>query len=299
MASITVNRRPNAFKIVPIPEKKKIKYPALGQELLHKVFENVNIVAPSGSGKTTWIFNVLMNCCGPRTTVLAFSNSAESDSSWDGIKEWLNENKIRHVIDTDIIDDEKNNLIQEFIDWRVQVAKTEKEIAKQSKLESVLADKNVPFGGFMMQLAEEKKERPFLGTIDRCLVEKDGVTYEYPLFIVIVDDLSHRMKNPAIQTLIRMYRHMKCKLIISSQYSKDNSVGGRSNVSSILIWGGINRTRIKELYETSGCKLTFEEFFKLYLDAVTPTPELSHPYLHVDISRRLFSKSDLYDYDLQ
>jgi len=134
------------------------------------------------------------------------------------------------------------NIVEKFIEGCQ--AQREKDLIKREQEEAgtdwVFTDKGPLGGGYGFR--PEKKEKEILPTLDPWLEKHNGTVYTFAPFIVVFDDIADEVRNTYVTELIRLRRHLHCKVIISSQYSMDNKPVGRANVNSWFLWGGIDLT---------------------------------------------------------
>jgi len=273
---------PVKLKLIPIKVKGQ-KYPILGGGLINNLYSAIAEVGPVASGKTSFIFNVLDQCCGPETVVLIFSSTIHSDKGWIAILEWLDQNHIAHAAYTDIFMDGPNgkrNLIDEFMEGCI--AQGEIDLAKR-KNEGKAGNTwspGKPIGGGWHEPVENKKE--FLPTLDPYLVKVDKVKYVYQPWIIIMDDIAESLRNPSIGILIRKYRHFHAKVIVSSQHFVDAQSGARQNIRDWLLFRGLDYHKLMTIYGATGTDITFDRFQRRYKDATTE----KYKFLHIDVEHQ-------------
>lgn len=254
---------PNAFAYTPIPQKNKRKvYPSLGANVFKQDYAVIVIVGMSGQGKTTDVFNIFKAKAGPQTTGLIFCPSKDSDTGWEGIIDWCNKYNIRHV-EEHSIHQNGHNLLQEFNEGYEKRAEIEK---KQRKGE--IAPPGV-HGLIRDGSLDPPKKKEYLPTQDPQLVKIGGVEYSYPAFIVVLDDNSADMKDPAVLRLVRTFRHKHAILIMSTQRFKDNATVGRLNATLFLLHRGVEDKNLQEIHG-QGCRfIDYKVFLECYMKATS------------------------------
>lgn len=268
-------------KLKPIPVKVTgQKYPVLGNGLIKSLYSSAALVGPVASGKTTCVFNILDQCCGPETVVIIFSSTIHSDDGWIAIIEWLNQNNIAHVAYTSIFTQGpqgKRNLVQEFMDGCI--AQGAIDLAKRENEGKVIHMPGKPLGGGWHEKPDTKE---FLPTLDPYLVKVDKVKYQYAPFVLVFDDLAEDLRAPAIALLIRKYRHFHAKVVISSQHFVDAQPGARQNIRDWFLFRGLDYHKLNTIFGATGSNVSFEKFQRRYKDATLE----EHGFLHVDVASR-------------
>ena len=77
---------------------------------------------------------------------------------------------------------------------------------------------------------------------------------------------------------MKKYRHLRAKIIVSTQWDVDESPGTRGQIKHWFLFPGIGPKRLKTLYESAAPHISFERFLTRYRDAT----EEQHSYFHVD-----------------
>jgi len=92
-----------------------------------------------------------------------------------------------------------------------------------------------------------------------------------PEYLIIIDDLSHELKSEGIDTLLKQFRHFKCKVIISTQDLLDLPPSGRKQLDYVALFPLISRDRLKTVHKDLGLIQEFEPMERVY-KAITATP---------------------------
>jgi len=102
---------------------------------------------------------------------------------------------------------------------------------------------------------------------DRFKLEKENTKskYLYPSTIFFFDDLSKdELKSQEIGTLSQNNRHYGCLNIYSSQDWKNFDVKTRNNIDMLFLWNGLNKERLKSIYDQIQPPITYDNFLKMY-----------------------------------
>jgi hypothetical protein len=255
--------------------------------LIRPLYTSGFIVAPPNSGKTHLLYNIIANCAGPETVVIVFCPTVYEDKSWLKLTKWMDEEGIPYVAYEDFKTEDGVNLVQTFMDEYAQQAKRdqEKKEEREGKKEQFIGG---GWGRGAKYFKGGEKEKEFLPTIDDYLVKVDGVTYQYPPYIIIFDDMSEAMRDKYVARLVKKARHHRSKVFFSTQQWTDLNPGTRSSIKNWITFKGIGDGTMKAIHNACGTPLGFEPFLKLYRDA-TKEP---HAFLHYDKgSRKTFGST--------
>lgn len=289
MAAFRHLEKKHVKRLIPKPKDDQ-KYPVLGSDIIKSLYSLIDIQARPGSGKTTLIFDMLNSKCGPKTTVIIFSGSADLDDNMIYIIDWLKENHIRHAVHGDLVDENDNSIIDAFKkSWDIQRMKDEEMKSGTGNLQYY--DRPVPIGGSWSSEVKEVKEKKFYKTLDPHLVKIGGVTYEYPANILIFDDLGGKMRGKQAKELekfAKLHRHYKSLMIFSTQDLVDHSPGLRNIIKDWFLFSDIDQKRLIEIYKSVGASISESKFLQLY-NLATAKP---HDYAHIDVKLKTMSKND-------
>ena len=99
-----------------------------------------------------------------------------------------------------------------------------------------------------------------------------------PKHIFIFDDIGNELKLPSIAQLLKTNRHLKSKVIISSQYLNDLSVQGRKNIGYRLLFKGHTLEKLETIYKDADLSIPFEDFVEMYETAT----EKQYNFFYID-----------------
>jgi hypothetical protein len=267
MSFIKEQRINNAVVLpVPIdPQTKEDMKPIRGMELLPELYCNVFMLAKKHSGKSTLVYKIVKDCSDPRTHVIAFVSTVHKDKTYLQLKRYCKSKNIEFTGHTSIIDDDGKNILQELVtNLQNQIPEEENE-DDQSKTKSIiLCD------------SDDEDEKP-----------KRRYKYRVPQYIIILDDLSTELTNPAIVSLIKKNRHFFSKIIISNQYFNDLGKSGRKNIDFFLIFGSQPKDKLQEIWKEIDLSTPFDKFYELYKYST----EDRFNFLYVDVVQEKFRKN--------
>lgn len=229
----------NNFKVskikLPSIEKKKVR----GSELL-PLFSNSFICAKKNSGKSTVIWNVLKKCADKETILDLFVSTIEKDRSWIQMVTYFRNKGLTVNTHTSTIGDAGEDLIQAIIDDPIQddeESESEEEDLKYIAIETTPAEKT------------PKKRKPSKLAQRR---------------IVVLDDIGNELSKPAVSQLLKINRHLKCKVILSTQYLNDLSPMARRQIDVWLLFGGLKKNKLSQVIRDCDTSLDYDRFEEVY-----------------------------------
>ena len=225
-------------------EVKKIKNenldtrPIKGKDICNTCYSNMFLVAPTCSGKTTVIFEMLKRCAGKKTKIIAFVSTIYNDQNWNSIRIYFKKKKISFTSYTSIF--ENQDLLQTYVD----------ELTKEAE-------------------EREKKDTKEIDIYQSCLMFDNSDTeseeeYQTPKYIFIFDDLSNEIKTNSYDTLLKKARHFEILTITSSQNLKDLSPSSRNQIRIWILFQNLNDERLKTIYDAISSVIPYEQFKKMY-----------------------------------
>lgn len=240
----------NNVVIKPIKLDQIDKSKQVGIEYVDDLYANIFLCAKKKSGKTTVLFNLLKNSINKETKVYFFVSTINKDDSYKKILQYLDKKNIYFETYDSMIDD-KIDLLKELI---CKMKEETDEISEEEKEEEV---KNAMFKYCTtvddISVTIEKKKR------------KSKPRKIAPKFLIIFDDISAEIRNSqSIRSLLKMNRHMKSRIIISSQYPNDLFPDSRAQIDIWILFRGHNDEKLKLIYDSSDPTMDFERFKKLY-----------------------------------
>ena len=111
--------------------------------------------------------------------------------------------------------------------------------------------------------------------------------FRSPEYLIILDDLSNELKNPALKALLKKNRHFKSKVIVSSQYLNDLEPESRKQMDYILVFKGQPQKKLDEIYRDADVAVSPEEFYEIYKSAT----ESLYSFLYIDRGTDTFRKN--------
>ena len=246
--------------------------PVKGADLFD-IYCNIYICSKKKSGKTSVIYKIIKEFCTKNVTIVAFVSTLHKDSSWEAIQDYCDNKGIPFIGHTSLMDDVITDL--DKLDTLVKsLKKRSKDHEEGSSEPSTVkpVDRNMFDSTILNGAGEpvpEEEQEP----------KKTRSKYQVPEYFFIFDDISQELKHSAsITSLLKDSRHMKAKVIISSQSWNDVPLDGRGQIDYLLLFKGIPEKKLLEIYDEIGISPTFEQFEKIY-DLATNEP---FNFLYID-----------------
>jgi len=205
------------------------------------------MIARKKSGKTSTINTILQQVVGPKTTVIIFCPTVNLDPTYVKIREQLNDKEINTLFYEDVYDEDGVPILDLLIKSMKSIIENppEPEIQMVVKINPVTMVKTYEQVEFV-----EKKEK-----------------IHHPLFIIIFDDMSHRLSDPNITRLIKVHRHLSSNIIISSQYVHDIPVAAWKNCDIAFLFKSLGMDKLELLDERLDLSAPLELLIKMYNQA--------------------------------
>lgn len=262
----------NKVKIKPIDiqriDDKKIK----GKELFNQLYFLCAIFAKKKSGKTTIVNKIIDSCTNKLTTVIFFVGSGSKDASYDSIRNKLNERGIVNLFYDSFKDGEGDHLEQV-----INYMKCDEEEDEDSAQHKKIKHKFVKFESDSEE--EEKPRKP----------KKLA-----PEFLIIIDDMGQAIRNKKLAQLLKIHRHCKASIVLSTQNIKDLEPQQIEQLDTILLLRNIPMDRLEYLHNKSNLATPLNTFLDLYKNA---TKE-KYNFLYIDTVDETYRKNFNHQYNL-
>jgi hypothetical protein len=282
----------NDFKVEDIGAEYRDKdtRPIKGQELVPDLYANLFIASKKNSGKTTLICNIIKNCCDKNTTVIIFSGTLQLDPLWKWLRDWAPENlKDLEEYSSIIDDDGKTNLLKALykrLEDEAAIDDEEDDDDEQEKPRQVLRGGHDPALIYVDTIRGERLRKK----------RKKKSKYRTPKYLLVLDDISEELRNPAVAALLKKNRHFKCRVIVSSQYPWDLMPASRNQLQAMIIFGKQPDEKIVKIYEQLKVPIPFELFYKMY-KAATPADE-PYSFFYFEPTTPRFKKNFSHEFEI-
>lgn len=244
-----INKKINDIEIEPLQTKKNSIKNTLGYKLIPELYANIFLCAHKKSGKTTVLFNILKHCADKNTKIIFFVSTIDKDDSYKEILKYLDKKEIEYEKHTSMIDG-KIDILQNFINKLIKDAETEKLLEKIDEEKDNYDDRILLIDDDDSFKVKIEKQRKIIS----------------PEYIFVFDDISAEIqKSKSINALLKMNRHFKSKVIISSQYPNDIQPAARNQIDIWILFRGHNDDKLKLIFDASDPRdIKFEDFLELY-----------------------------------
>jgi hypothetical protein len=243
-----------------------------GKALFKNNLCNIFVCARKRSGKSSLIGNILKKMADKRTTIIIFSSTVNIDPCWKNIKEELEKKGINVLSYTHFIDDDGNNLLNDFLK-ELQ----EEEIEEEQKGSG--CSNPITNDGICLKFEPEKEPEK----IKKPYVPKKSV----PKYIIVGDDLSGDLRHNSWIKNLKSNRHRNIMNILSSQYFLDLNTGAMSNLDYMILFKGQDEDKLEKIHKRLDLGISLEDFKKMYNYCV----EEPFSFMYIDIRNDEYRKN--------
>ena len=208
----------------------------------HTPYFNMFLCARKKSGKSSCINLITQKCINKNTNIWVFCSTYEIDPTWKEIIKTL-ESKGNVVNCFDSIYEGKTNLLNEIIN----------EINKPEEEEEVPKVKERKLIQLTLDDVEEEQKKKYKPKKQAC---------EH---LIIFDDMPAAMlRSPSVARLLKIHRHSKTSVIISSQYPWDLQPQSLMQIDLFLAFKGLAEERLEKIHKLLDLSIDFEKFKEIY-----------------------------------
>ena len=203
---------------------------------------NMFLCARKKSGKSSLINTITQKCIDKRTIVWIFCSTYEIDPTWKEIIKNLNERGI--CVNTfDSIFDGKINQLDVILN---EINKGEEEVEEEKGIKKkMLINCDIP--------ESEKKKKEY----------KPKKTACENLFIF--DDMpAVQLRNPSVAKLLKVHRHSKSSVILSSQYLLDLQPQSILQLDYFIAFRSLSQDKMQQVHRLLDLSIDFDKFWDIY-----------------------------------
>lgn len=255
-----------------------------GSKLIANPYSTIFLCAKRKSGKTSVIGEILKNCTDRKTILWIFCPTANIDDNWKLIIKMLQDRgSVVNVFDS-IMENKKTNRLQGIID-ELLIPEEDEEIEKKKIKHPEKPVVRLLFDGPTIEeeIKEEKKEKYKPKKIA-------------PKHVFIFDDLSHELKNPSIQVLLKNGRHIRAMCLLSFQYCNDLLPSCWKQCEYAMIFRSFSKDKLEHLHRQLDLTMPLDQFIDIYDYAHR---DRGYDFLYIDVKpekfRRNFNKEIEYE----
>ena len=233
----------NKVHVPPLPSIENIA----GGNLFGQLYVNAFLIANKNSGKTTVLSSIILKSINKKTNIIFFVSTASKDSTYQYIFDKLDKRNINYTVYNEIEQD-GTNIIDTLIDGLlvsdpVVIRKKDKKVEEPPPIHN---------------LFEKEKEK----------VERKPKK-SAPKYIIVIDDMSNSTRDPCIARLLKIHRHLKMSVFISSQNLNDITPPAFRQLDYALIFRGLssNIPKLEQIHTNLDLPIEFDNFLEIYRDA--------------------------------
>jgi len=245
-------------------DPEKIKFGNVFPSPFHTTF----LCAKRRSGKTSVLAECLEKTSNKNTAFFIFCPTTQVDDSWKTIIEKLQKKgSVVNVFDS--IMDGKQNQLNTIIDT---LSKGEEE----EPVKPIKPVKKLIYDG-----ENQEHNKPQRASA----VKPKKISPEY---IFVFDDISSELKNPAVYKLLKMSRHLKASVYISTQYIHDIMPQGLKQAEYFILFKSFSEDKLEHLYHMLDLSISLEKFIDIYKYVMK---DAKYDFLFIDIKNEQFRKN--------
>lgn len=262
----------NSEKVTPIPMfggEKTDNRPIKGANLFPEIYSNIFICSKKKTGKTSVIFKILKDCANKDTNIIVFCSTLHKDVSYKNMRKYFDAKGIPFIGYTSFKEDGQDHLFElvKHLQDKAEKEEDEEEEEKIPKPKSVLRANDSD---------DEEKPR-----------KKKKDKFRAPEYIVVCDDISGELRNPALESLLKANRHYKMKVIVSSQWANDLFPSQIKQMDYLLLFRSHSIEKLTKLYKDADLSVPFQVFYKMYKYATS----FPYSFLYIDTNNESFRQN--------
>jgi hypothetical protein len=241
-----------------------------GGKFFKEIYNVTYLCSRRKSGKTSVLAEIMKKTTDKKTTFWLFVPTHKIDPSWVTIIETLRDRgNTVNVFDSFM--EGKTNILDEIVADLSSPEEEEKPSASTSLLNMTSIQPSI----VRPKAIEEKRK------------------YEYkpkktaPLHCFVVDDNSQELKSPALHSLVKLSRHLKASVYISSQYCNDLMPGVLKQLSYFICFRSMTRDKLEHIHRQLDLSIDLEKFYDIY-DFATKD---EFNFLYIDMRNQTFRKN--------
>jgi len=257
----------NDIEIKPI-KISKVKTDIYGSDMLPTPYGCVALIAKTNSGKTNALYNILQHTVDPKmkTNVVIFCSTIDLDDTYKKIIDLLEKKKKCTVMTHNHFIENKENIIEYYLD----IIKNPVIEEDEKPVQRILMGR-----GYIMEkpitIRKKKNKEP----------EKLS-----PKWIFIFDDLGKDTRSTAMNYMMKA-RHYKIRSFILTQHLSNISPVVRKQIGTCLLFRSFSKDKLQMIYEDLDIEIPFKIFEEIYTYA-TKDP---YSFLTYDVYKQIYRKN--------
>jgi hypothetical protein len=243
--------------------------------VLSNPYNTTFLCAKRKSGKTSVLAEILDKTSNKNTIFWVFCPTTNIDDSWKSIITKL-QNKGCLVNVFDSIMEGKRNQLNEIVDALSKGCDNDEPETKPIK--KLICD------SVQEEEQKEKKER-----------KPKKISPEH---IFCFDDISSELKNPSVNKLLKMSRHLKAAVYLSFQYACDIRPEAWVQAQYCILFKSFSEEKLQHVYKYLDLSLDFEKFKELYQYVMKDNGGVNYNFLFIDVKNQSYRKNFKYQLSL-
>ena len=237
-------------KKVPVPPLPKIEN-IMGGRMFPNLYLNCYICASKKKGKSVCLSSIILNSINKKTSVIFIVPTCNKDFTYQHIFDKLDKRDINYTVYQDM---EENGV--DIIDALIDGLLIDEPEVKHGESKKKQNPEPPPF--FNLFGHEEEAQ------VREKVVKKKAAKY-----LIIIDDCSQSTRSPSIARLLKVHRHLKASVFISSQNETDIVPASWRQLDYLLIFGGYssNLPKLENIHTNMDIPVPFDTFVDIYRDA--------------------------------
>lgn len=245
--------------------------PVKGESLFSEIYSNIFTLGKKKSGKSTVINKIVRSCSTKETTIIVIASTVDKDNEYKAMKDYCKTKGISFQSYTSMKEDDVNVL-------EALITKLQREAVEEEEDE----EPEVKQKGLGLFEYEEENDKP------------KKIKYRAPEYIIILDDISTELRSPILVKLMKMNRHFKSKIVISSQYCNDLLPAQLRQLDYCLVFKNETEDKLFKLHKDLDLAVDFPTFLKLYYNATND----KFNFFYIDVRSETYRKNFSHEYKL-
>lgn len=264
-------------------------------DIIPSLYYNMFICSKKKSGKTSLINSILTNATSKKTTIWLFCPTYQVDNTWKTMIRNFNEKG--YTINTfSSLKEGKMNILDNIIEDLSKSKDEDENDDLHKKKKSKVDDPVKPvitrqFCLFENDDLEEIEDNAIIemeGSITLKQAKRKRRTKKLtPENLFIFDDISTELRHPSLARILKVHRHLKASVIISSQYLHDLKPASILQLDYFICFKSFSLEKLEYIHKMLDLSVSFEDFWKLYKFS---TADKYH-FLYADVRREIFRKN--------
>ena len=216
--------------------------------------------------------------CSKKTSVIIIASTVHKDPTWKAIIERLEKRGIPYLAETDVIDENGTDLIEDFM---LQNKPADEEDGKSPLVEApAMPPSKIKASGLSFQnpIDDEKSKK---------VAKPKPSKYQFPKFVILIDDNGDMIRrNVNLTELLKRNRHFECTTVISSQNINDLQPQAIAQLDYCLLFKNIPSNKIEEIHKKMDltCQLDLFEQIYEYATGINQANKSGYEFLYIDRS---------------